>query len=112
MTSNPQFIAAVIGLIVAITMLVKVYTDILKIKADRLQTKEERNKDSQELHDTVLKHTMQLAQMRDTITLHNTVMTDMQQAMSELNVNCAKLSVVVEQLADTVKDLKVKELKK
>lgn len=106
MTSNPEFIAAVIGLILAITMLVKVYTDILKIKADRLQTKEERNKDSQDLHDTVLKHTMQIGQLKDTLTLHNTVMTDMQSAMSELNVNCAKLSVVVEQLADTVKELK------
>lgn len=98
--------AAIIGFILAATTLVKQITDNLKLKAAREETAKLRDADSQRLHDDVLKHTMQLAQLRDTITLHNTVMTDMQQAMSELNVNCAKLSVVVEQLVDTVKELK------
>lgn len=98
--------AAIIGFILAATALVKQITDNLKLKAAREETAKLRDADSQRLHDDVLKHTMQIAQLRDTIALHNTVMTDMQQAMSELNVNCAKLSVVVEQLADTVKELK------
>ena len=85
---------------------IKLWAEVQKQKADRAETKVARDMDSQKLHDDVLKHTMQLAQLKDTIALHNTVMTDMQQAMSELNVNCAKLSVVVEQLADTVKELK------
>lgn len=103
---DPKLIAAIILLLTNLAALVKVFADVLKVKADRKETKSLRDQDSQKLHDDVLKHTMQLAQLKDTITLHNTVMTDMQQAMSELNVNCAKLSVVVEQLADTVKELK------
>lgn len=106
MLDDPKFIAAIILLLTNLAALVKVFTDVLKVKADRKETKSLRDQDSQKLHDDVLKHTMQLAQLKDTIALHNTVMTDMQQAMSELNVNCAKLSVVVEQLADTVKELK------
>ena len=106
MLDDPKFIAAVVLLLTNVAAVIKIYADIMKVKADRLQTKEERNKDSQELHDTVLKHTMQLSQLKDTMTLHSTVMSDMQQAMSELNVNCAKLSVVVEQLTETVKELK------
>lgn len=98
--------AVIIGFILAGTALVKQITDNLKLKAAREETAKMRDADSQKLHDDVLRHTMQITQLRDTITLHNTVMTDMQQAMSELNVNCAKLSVVVEQLVDTVKELK------
>lgn len=103
-----ELVVAIIAALGAITALAKQITDNLKIKADREATKASRDQDSQKLHDDVLKHTMQLAQIKDTIALHNTVMTDMQTAMSELNVNCAKLSVVVEQLTETVKELKEK----
>lgn len=101
-----ELIAAIVGLLLAITALVKVWTDIAKLKKDRMETKESRDRDSQELHDTVLKHSMQIQTLKDTQLLHNTVMSDMQEAMNELNVNCAKLSVVVEQLTETVKELR------
>ena len=99
-------IVAITSLVANLAILVKVIADKIKLTNDRAETKSVRDKDSQDLHDAVLKHTMQIGQLKDTLALHNTVMTDMQQAMSELNVNCAKLSVVVEQLADTVKELK------
>lgn len=106
MFDDPKFIAAMVLFVTNAAALVKVATDLIRMKADRADTKALRDADSQKLHDDVLKHTMQLSQIRDTLTLHNTVMSDMQQAMSELNVNCAKLSVVVEQLTETVKELK------
>lgn len=106
MFDDPKFIAAVVLLLTNVAALVKVFADVVKIKADRAEVKTARDADSQKLHDDVLKHTMQLAQLKDTMTFHSTVMSDMQQAMSELNVNCAKLSVVVEQLTETVKELK------
>lgn len=102
--------AALIGGIVLLltntAAAIRVYAGLMKVKADRAEVKQARDADSQKLHDDVLKHTMQLSQIRDTLALHNTVMSDMQEAMSELNVNCAKLSVVVEQLTETVKELK------
>jgi len=106
MTSNPEFIAAVIGLILAITMLVKVYTDILKIKADRLRTKEERNKDSLELHDQVLKNTFEISRLKDNQALTATVVDDLRDQCATLNTNIVKLDTNIANLTEVVKELK------
>lgn len=102
--------AALIGAIVLLltntAAAIKLWAEVQKTKADRASTKEQRDKDSLELHDAVLKHGFQLQALKDDVVLHNTVMSDMQGAMNELNVNCAKLSIVVEQLAETVKELR------
>ena len=55
---EPQLIAAIVGLLLALTGLVKVWTDVLKIRAERADTKAARDKDSLEIHDAILKHTM------------------------------------------------------
>jgi uncharacterized membrane protein len=101
-------IGAIVLLLTNLAAAIKLWGEVQKQKADRACTKEQRDKDSLELHDAVLKHSMQIQTLKDTQALHNTVMSDMQEAMNELNVNCAKLSVVVEQLTETVKELRTK----
>lgn len=106
MELDPKIVAAVVGLLGALTMLVKVYTDILRIKADRSSTKEARDKDSQELHDQVLKNTLAITTLKDNQALHATVMDDLRDAVSVLNTNVAKLGVVVDNLSEAVRELK------
>ena len=106
MLDDPKFIAAVIALIVNVGALIKAYTDILKIKADRAETKSARDADAAKLHDDVLKHTMQIAQLKDNQALHATVMDDLRDTTAALNTNVAKLGVVVESLSETVKRLR------
>ena len=106
MLSDPKFIAAMVLLVTNIAGLVKIYGDMLKMKSQRAETAVRRDKDSAELRDKVLAHDFAITALKDSQQLHSVVMQDMQQTMSELNVNCAKLSVVVEQLVSTVKDLK------
>ena len=101
-------IGAIVLLLTNLAAWLKTASDVAKQKVDRAETKLTRDKDSQELHDAVIKHGFQLQALKDDVVLHNTVMSDMQSAMNELNVNCAKLSIVVEQLAETVKELRTK----
>lgn len=102
----PELIAAIIGFILALTGLVKVWTDVIRMKADRADTKAIRDADSAKLHDDVLKHTMQIAQLKDNQAMHATVMDDLRDTTAALNTNVAKLGVVVEGLAEAVKELK------
>lgn len=106
MLEDPKFIAAVIALLVNVAALVKAYTDIIKIKSDRAETKSARDADAAKLHDDVLKHTMQIAQLKDNQALHATVMDDLRDTTQLLNTNVAKLGVVVESLAESIKELK------
>lgn len=106
MELDPKLIAALIGLLVELTVLVKVYTDILRMKADRADTKTARDKDSLEIHDAILKHTMQIAQLKDNQAMHANVIEDLRDVTNSLNTNVAKLGVVVEGLTDAVKEMK------
>ena len=106
MFDDPKFIAAVIALLVNIGALVKAYSDIMRIKADRLATKSDRDKDSMEVHDTILKQGFQIQQCRDALALYQTVQEDLKTELNLLNTNVAKLTVVVENLGETVKEMR------
>lgn len=106
MLDDPKFIAAAIALIVNIGALVKAYSDIMRIKADRLATKSDRDKDSMEVHDTILKQGFQIQQCRDALALYQTVQDDLKTELNLLNTNVAKLTVVVENLGETVKEMR------
>ena len=80
----------------------------LKINADRKNTKEIRDKDSLELHDRILKHDFLIGQIKDNLTLYQTVQEDLKTELNILNTNVAKLTVVVDSLRETVKELKAK----
>ena len=103
---DPKIIAAIVLLLTNVAALVKVCTDLIRMKADRADTKAIRDADSAKLHDDVLKHTMQIAQLKDNQAMHATVMDDLRDTTAALNTNVAKLGVVVEGLAEAVKELK------
>lgn len=76
------------------------------IQYKRKETKSERDRDSLELHDNVEKHTWEISRLKDDMALHNTLMEDIRTTVDALNVSTAKLSVTVESLNETVKELK------
>lgn len=106
MELDPKIVAAVVGLLGALTMLVKVYTDILRIKADRNSTKEARDKDSQEMHDKLLAQGFAIQQLKDSQALTSTVVDDLRDQCATLNANIVKLDVNVGNLTDAIKELK------
>lgn len=105
---TPELIGALVGLLIALTGLVKVYTEVIKIKSDRAEVKAARDQDSKQLHDDVLKQGFLIQAIKDKQQLHDTLVSDMQEAINALNTNTAKLSVVVDNLADAIKEMKIR----
>lgn len=99
-------IVAVTSLVANLAILVKVITDKIKLTNDRLATKAERDKDSQDLHDTVLKYGFQIQQLKDQQALTSTVVDDLRDTCATLNTNIVKLDLNVGNLTEAIKELK------
>lgn len=103
---SSELIAAMVGFVVTLTGLVKVYTELMKVKKDREEVKLQRDKDSQDLHDQVLKNTFQISQLKDAQALTATVVDDLRDTCAALNTNIVKLDTNVANLTDVIKELK------
>lgn len=105
-TTMTALIVAVTSLVANLAILVKVITDNIKLTNDRLATKAERDKDSQDLHDTVLKYGFQIQQLKDQQALTSTVVDDLRDTCATLNTNIVKLDLNVGNLTEAIKELK------
>ena len=99
-------IVAATSLVGNLALLVKVVTDKIKLTNDRAATAAARDKDSQDLHDSVLKHGFQIQQLRDQQALTSTVVDDLRDTCNTLNTNIVKLDLNVANLTDVIKELK------
>lgn len=77
-----------------------------KIDSDRQATKSVRDKDSLELHDKILKQEFQIGQLKDNYQFMRTVMDDLRDTTNNINLAICKLDSSVNNLTDTVKELK------
>lgn len=78
----------------------------IKIKNDRKSTKESRDKDSMDIHDTLLKHSFQITALKDAQQLHTQWMEDMKAMLNAMNVAIAKLDTTVANLNEAIRELK------
>lgn len=99
-------IAAVIALIGAVTSWVKARTEIDKIKASRSETKESRDKDSQELHDKVLKLEFSDSLTKDTLILFRKQIEEANTATQSLTTQLAIVVTKLDNIIDELKALK------
>lgn len=86
----------------------------LFIQSKRKETKNERDKDSQEIHDDIIKLKFEVQALKDDKVLVHTVQTDLQEQVNQLTTAVAKLSVSVEQFSEAVKELRedIKDMRK
>lgn len=103
---DPKLIAALVGLIVELTLLVKVWRDLLAMKQARADTAQLRNKDSIEVHDKILKHDFAISQLKDAQSLQATVIDDVRDTCSTLNANIVKLDTNVANLTEAIKEMR------
>lgn len=106
MFDDPKLTAALVGLIVELTLLVKVWRDLLAMKQARADTAQLRNKDSLEIHDTILKHGFQIQQLKDQQSLTATALDDLRDQCAALNTNIVKLDTNVANLTEAIRELK------
>lgn len=99
-------IVAATSLLGNLALLAKVVADKVKLTTDRAATAAARDKDSQELHDSVIKHGFMIQQLKDQQALTTNVVDDLRDTCSTLNMNIAKLDLNVVNLTEVIKELK------
>ena len=108
---TPELWAALIGALVLLLTnlagLVKVWTDLSKTKASRAETATKRDADSQELHDTVLKLGFQVDQNKNNIGLLFEQMADQLKQIGLMNTQLAQVLVKMDNIVETLKELKI-----
>lgn len=103
---TPELITAIIACLGALTAFLKARSDISSIKEERSETKASRDKDSQELHDAVMKHGWEIQNLKDMSGHRDQVMEQLQSQINALNTTLATTNVKLDTLVDVIKELK------
>lgn len=113
MTSNPEFIAAVIavltgfaGLLTAIGLYIKSRAECSSIREERKATKTMRDDDSMKMHDDILKLQFQSQQNKDNIGLLFNQVADSNKQISLLTQQLAQVLVKMDNVITTLQELK------
>ena len=77
-----------------------------KVERDREKTKTQRDLDSQQIHDDLLKHSFDIANLKGRIELHDTLLTDINKQINILNTNLAILTEKIDNLNITLQEIK------
>ena len=101
-----SLIGAVVLLLTNTAALIKVFADNAKIKNDRAETKSTRDKDSQELHDKVLKLEFGYTALKDSQQLINDQVSDTAKAVGIQNTQIAQVLVKLDSVIEELKELK------
>ena len=97
----PSSIALVVVIIVLAILGGRLWLKFAEMQKDRSATKESRDKDSTEIHDKLLKHDFELANLKGIVTEHKNVLDDLRDQMNQLNINIVELTVVVKEMNRT-----------
>lgn len=113
MTSNPEFVAAVIavltgfaGLLTAIALYIKSRAECSSIREERKATKAVRDDDSMKMHDDILKLQFQEQQNKDNIGLLFNQVADSNKQISLLTQQLAQVLVKMDNVINTLQELK------
>ena len=103
---TPELIAAIIACLGSLSAFLKARSDVTEIKKERTETKTERDRDSQILHDNVIK-------LQCTCETHKAIIDRQQEIIDKsnnqifmLNNQLAKVIVKMENIIDCLKELK------
>lgn len=89
----------------AIAVIIVVYL-YLKLTNARKETKVERDKDSQDIHDKLLKHDFEIARVRGELDQQRNLNSDLSNQINILSQSVAKFSVAVDMLSESVKEIR------
>ena len=103
-----QIIAAIspsaLPLVVVAIAAIYFYYKFKSLEKDRTATKKNRDDDSQEIHDTLLKHSFELSNLKGIIDLHNDKLESIDKQLSIVNQELVKLNIQVENLTSALKE--------
>lgn len=86
-----------------------------RMEKDRQETKIQRNADSQEIHDTLMKHTFQISELQGISDLHRDKLDSIDKQLGIVNQELVKLNIQIEHLAKALEhqnEIMMEQLKK
>lgn len=108
MEALTQVIAALptsaVPLVVVILGLFWIYRKTESINKDREDTKQLRDKDSQNIHDDILKHSFEISNLKGIVELHKSRLESIDHQLSVVNEQLVRLNMSVEHLSDSLKE--------
>lgn len=93
-------------IVICIIGIAFLYFKFGKAEKDREKTKTQRDSDSQNIHDTLLKQSFDIANLKGRIELHDTLLTDINKQINILNTNLAILTEKIDNLNITLQEIK------
>lgn len=103
-------VTAIVACLGALTAFLKSRSDVAAIKAERSETKEQRDKDSQELHDKVIKiecavesHDKKIERQSVLIEKSSNEIACINKTLAELNVNICNILDCIKEIKDDYK---------
>ncbi len=75
-----------------------------RMEKDRQETKNQRDNDSQAIHDTLLKQSFEIANLKGIVELHRDRLESIDKQLAIVNQELVKLNLQVEHLADALKE--------
>jgi hypothetical protein len=87
---------AALPIVLCVLGIAYLYFKFHKVEKDRAETKTMRDSDSQNIHDTLLKHTFELAALKGQAGHHEELLEDLTKQVSILNTNIVKLQVTID----------------
>ena len=113
MLENPEFIAAIIGvisgfgaLLTAIALFIKSRAEVGSIREERKATKALRDEDSQKMHDDILKLQFQESQNRDNIGLLFQQVADSNKQIALMNQQLTQVLTKMDNVIESIRELK------
>ena len=85
-----------IPLVVTILGIAYLYFKFRKVEDDRKVTKAARDEDSMKIHDTLLKHSFEITNLKGTSIHHDELLEDLAKQLAILNTNVVKLQVTID----------------
>lgn len=102
----PYIPSNVIGFLLALAIYLYFKYKVGNIEVDRSKTKETRDTEISKIHDSILKHTFEIDNLKMTALHHSEILDDIKQELGVLNTEVAKLSVSIDTLTQLLNNQK------
>ena len=101
-TLIPALSPSALPLVVVVVAALYFYYKLRELEKDRSNTKQLRDNDSQEVHDTLLKHGFEITNLKGIVDLHKDKLESIDEQLSIVNQELCKLNLQVEHLANAL----------
>lgn len=92
--------------VVIIAILGYLYFKFKRVEADRIETKQHRDRDSEEIHDMLMKNTWEINRIKEDNSHRDVLLEDLKDQVNIVNKNLAILSTKLDNLVEVLKEKK------